>query len=702
MMIIKLIQKQNVKNMKIYILLGLLMVINSACTTGNKSAITSGDLTLHINNQLHTKVVYEGAEKPLMDKFYPSELITLNGEVLGDFELSDSKVESVNDNLGKGRKLIITGNSKNPNFEIQKKIIATVYDKFPNLITTRAEYINMGETEFKLGGWENNRYVINSLEEDTKEGFWSFQSASYPSRQDWILPLGRDFEQKNYQGMNASDYGGGTPVIDIWRPDAGLAIGHLELEPQLISLPVQTKGQNGEAVMSVKFDADSVSQIKLPRIIDPGDSVTTFETFVSAHTGDYFTSLKTYRKIMSLKGLEVSEPSETAYEPIWCAWGYGRDFTVDKVINTLPKVKELGFEWAVLDDGWQIAEGDWRTNDKFSQTTMKEFVDIIHDHGLKAKLWWAPLAADPGSRVHEEQSEMLLVNKQGNYQEITWWNSHYLNPALSSTKEYHKQLVKLFLDDWGFDGLKIDGQHLNQVPPDYGDNNGQSYPEKSLEELPDLYKDIYNTALGIKSEAVVEICPCGASGSSFIMPYMNQSVSSDPLSSWQIRHKGKTYKALMGGDAAYYGDHVELSDNQNDFASTVGIGGVIGTKFTWPEYSDTNNEFLLTSEKEALIRKWMDIYNENMLPKGNYRGELYDLGFDYPEGHAIEKDGNMYYAFYADSFDGTLELRGLDKNLVYQLINYETDEIIGEINGDNLPIEVQFKDHIMIKAQPKS
>ena len=45
------------------------------------------------------------------------------------------------------------------------------------------------------------------------------------------------------------------------------------------------------------------------------------------------------------------------------------------------------------------------------------------------------------------------------------------------------------------------------------------------------------------------------------MPYMNQAVASDPESSWQVRHKGKTIKALMGPSAAYAGDHVELSDN---------------------------------------------------------------------------------------------------------------------------------------------
>ena len=29
--------------------------------------------------------------------------------------------------------------------------------------------------------------------------------------------------------MNWVDYGGGTPVLDIWRQDAGLAIGNVDI-----------------------------------------------------------------------------------------------------------------------------------------------------------------------------------------------------------------------------------------------------------------------------------------------------------------------------------------------------------------------------------------------------------------------------------------------------------------------------------------
>ena len=39
--------------------------------------------------------------------------------------------------------------------------------------------------------------------------------------------MGADFDQRNTLSIAASDYGGGTPVANVWRRDAGPAVGHL-------------------------------------------------------------------------------------------------------------------------------------------------------------------------------------------------------------------------------------------------------------------------------------------------------------------------------------------------------------------------------------------------------------------------------------------------------------------------------------------
>ena len=120
-------------------------------------------------------------------------------------------------------------------------------------------------------------------------------------------------------------------------------------------------------------------------------------------------------------------------------------------------------------------------------------------------------------------------------------------------------------------------------------------------------------------------------------------MASDPTSSAQIRQKRKVYAALAPS-LAYYADHVELSDGGLDFASQIGVGGIIGTKFTWPEPNPDAKESggsLLTPEKEELLRKWVPIYKEKMLSKGLYRGDLYTYGIDKPEITVTEL-ANLY------------------------------------------------------------
>ena len=210
---------------------------------------------------------------------------------------------------------------------------------------------------------------------------------------------------------------------------------------------------------------------------------------------------------------------------------------------------------------------------------------------------------------------------------------------------------------------------------------------------------VYDTAREVNPDAVIELCPCGTSYAFHNFPSMNQAPASDPLSSWQVRHKGKTIKALMGPSAAYAGDHVELSDGGDDFASSVGIGAVVSTKFTWPLDPKAKDSFLLPPAREVQWRKWIGIYHAKMLPQRVYRGDLYDIGFDQPEAHAIEKDGRMYFAFYAPKWDGPIELRGLGAGR-WRLRDYVDGRDLGEAGGARPRVTVRFERALLLEAIP--
>ena len=573
-----------------------------------------------------------------------------------------------------------------------KGLEAVVSETSAQGITLRSVcFVNKGSAPVSVDAIETSARILKGGE------VWSFQPSSTGERKDWVLPVAKGFYQKNFMGMNDPDYGGGIPMVSIWSKDACLSVGLTEPVLKQVSLPVSRKGNVTRTAVRQEF-AQAVT-------VAPGDTLFALKQFVADGKGDFFQPLRDFAGYMhEAYGWTAPVSPEEAYEPVWCAWGYERTFTADEVIGTLPKVVELGFKWVDIDDGYQICEGDWTANERIGAEGMRRMTEAVHEAGLKAKIWWAPMAADPGSAQASAHPETLLVKADGSHEDISWWDSWYLSPVNPYTWQYTKDLVDMFLVDWGFDGFKLDGQHLNLSEPDYNPASGLSRPEEAQERFPAFFEQLYARAQADKPGSVVQICPCGCAINFFNLPYMNQAVASDPTSSAQIRMKRMAY-AAMCPDLAYYADHVELSDGGLDFASQVGVGGVIGTKFTWPTTNPDateNGGSLLTPEKEALLRKWVPIYKSKMLSKGSYLN-LYTYGIDKPEAHVIEKDGALYYAFYAPSWDGSpITLRGLDPSCSYTVTEYTADEPSSYvIEGSSPVIKPVFKGNYLIEVTAK-
>ena len=653
-------------------------------------SLRGGEIRIDFDDRLRSRVValLDGRETA-PGPFSASETVVVQGTEVEDFPFTHQTREAVRDVFGTGRRLRLTGETP----AIAKTVIVSVYDAFPRVAVVQAVYTNRGQSDVTVESWTGVRHVLGAAD-SPEPAFWSFQGGSYESRPDWVLPVPLGFDQENFLGMNATDYGGGTPVVDVWRRGVGLAVGHLETSPRLVSLPVSRTSAAGATIGVTAKD---------PRRLRPGETFETPRTFTAVHRGDHFETLATYRALMARQGLESPPAPKAAFEPIWCAWGYGRNFTPEQVIQTLPVAKRLGFGWATLDDGWQVAEGDWVPEPKKfprGDPDMKTLVDRIHDQGLKAQLWWTPLAVDPGTPLHRAHADQLLLEADGGTRQISWWDSLYLCPAYGPVRADAAALAQKAIAEWGFDGLKIDGQHLNGAPPCYNAAHHHASPQESVAGVPGFFKAIFDAATSAKADAVVEICPCGTSYSFFNLPYLNMAVASDPTSSWQVRLKGKTLKALMGDRTAYFGDHVELSDGHVDFASTLGIGGVIGTQFAWPGApGEKDAKLLLDAERERTWELWTRLYKEKRLYAGEYLGGLYDIGFDRPEAHAIRKDGALYYAFYAPEWKGPLSLRGLARGH-YRVRDYEAGRDLGEVVGPVGTLAAEFRGHLLIEARP--
>jgi len=648
-------------------------------------------LRIQFDRYLRSRVVARfDNQETRMGPFVGSERVVVADTVWAKFSLVSQKSERVSDAFGAGEQLKVVGKAG----PLAKEVTVTIYDQFPAMAFFDVRYTNTGAAKLAVKGWTNNAYTVNAQRASRLPAFWSYQSGSYEKRPNWLVPLHTNFRQENFLGMNASDYGGGTPIVDVWRRDVGVAVGHVDARPRLVSLPVSMPDP-GHVKIAVNY--------RHAETLEPGETFSTLRTFVAVHQGDYFRTLADYRRFMMKRGFQMAAPPDSAYGAIWCAWGYGRTMQPKQLLDTLPTVKRLGFAWVTLDDGWQNNVGDWALDPKKfprGDADMKALVDRIHQEGFRAQLWWSPLSAVPSSELLKDHPDYELLNRDGSTRKVSWWNSDYLCPADRGVLEYHKSLVKKILLDWGFDGLKLDGQHMNGVPACYNPAHHHERPEESVEALPDFFRAIYETAQAVKPGALVEFCPCGTAYSFFTMPHFNMSVASDPESSFQVRSKAKTLKALMGDSIPYFGDHVELSDGADDFASTIGVGGVVGTQFVLPSLAEKRSKSDLTPSREKEFEHWLRIYREKMLSQGQYLGQLYDIGFDIPETHVIRKDQTLYYAFYAKHWTGLLELRGLEDRS-YSVVDYVNGTKLGTVSGHNARLAVEFSRDLLLEVRPQ-
>jgi len=379
--------------------------------------------------------------------------------------------------------------------------------------------------------------------------------------------------------------------------------------------------------------------------------------------------------------------------------------------------------WETLDAGWFTNRGDWEPRpDTFPGDSIQKLVKAFHKEGMHLTLWWIPIVAEDGrgrdilnhkpyalSKVVRDHPDWLILDADGKPARLTAGMGG-LCPALPEVQEYYRSLTEKFVRDWGFDGHKLDFSYT--IPPCFNPKHHHKSPNDSTNSMSEIYKTIFQVTRKLKPESVTQSCPCGTPPNVAWLPYIDQAVTADPVGSVQVRLRTKMYKALLGPEAAVYGDHVELTkvlgantdheaDVGEDFASSLGSGAVLGTKFTWPDYGPKFRDVFLTSEKERLWKKWIALYNSKLLSRGHFR-DLYIYGEDFPEGYAIEKDGKLYYAFFAggekETWKGTLELRGLLAGQ-YNVLDYEHERNLGTVDAANprLP-DIQFTDHLLLEV----
>jgi alpha-galactosidase len=636
-------------------------------------------------------------------------------------DFSQAKILEAVGKLGRGKRIELPGRPLAPaGVPVERTLVLEAYDDFPNIALVSAAYKNVGTTDFQIDQALMQEHRFNAHQADPNAqpyDLWSFQGSSYDWGKDDVQKLTRTSSQPNAMGEEVKGgYGGGIPVVAFWTASVGEAIGHVETLPWTLSIPVKVES-DGRVTAELAIPANAA--------LKPGESYSTPRSFVSVYSGDFYEPLRIWSSVLQKEGWDIPKPSNEAYNVSWCGWGYEFNVTPAQMLGTVPKLKELGIKWATLDDRWFNTYGDWDPRaDTFPGDSIKKMVDDFHKQGILAQLWWLPLGVEDGqgrweshkyivAKVVKEHPDWLILDKNGKHARMTR-DLAVLDPSLPEVQAYYKQLTEKFIRDWGFDGSKLD--NIYSVPACYNPAHHHKSPQESVNAMGEVYKTIFETTRAIKPESVTQACPCGTTPSLAWLPFIDQAVTADPVGGVQVRRRIKMYKALLGPQAAVYGDHVELSEmtplgngnwseHGSDFASTLGVGGVPGTKFVWPDPGPKFKPVALTSEKDAIWKKWIGLYNEKMLSKGEFL-DLYVYGYDVPEAYAIEKDGKMYYSFFTSAdkpFAGEVELRGL-KPGTYSVADYVDGKDLGTVQAEDgkVPrLKTEFKQHLLLEVSAK-
>lgn len=237
------------------------------------------------------------------------------------------------------------------------------------------------------------------------------------------------------------------------------------------------------------------------RLVYEFSSVT---AFFESGDGEWLISLGSEDEVFSSYARSLSHKlgkTRLATPPrVWCSW-YSLYRWIDEasINNTLSGVDSLPFDVIQVDDGWQVAYGDWVPNRKFS-SGMNKLASDIQSTGRRAGMWIAPFMASKKSTLYHRHPDWLLRDENGKHVQVglTWEGRPY---ALdTSHPEFLEWLTKMIqtVRSWGISYLKLDFLYAGAL-------RGRRYKNIPREQA-------YRNALQVIREAAGDayILACGA------------------------------------------------------------------------------------------------------------------------------------------------------------------------------------------------
>ncbi len=621
----------------------------------------------------------------------PPHFIELDGIAYKNFRISSHILQDIEDpQYGAGKRLVLNGSDS----AIERSLVIEMYEQYPDVAVSWCTYTNRTGKDLKINGVFYNCYRLDRQLTNPSADPYDFRFLQPVNKrwgETWTNVGITDTTDEDFAIPGSGSNRSGIPFIDVWGPEMGLAVFHVEGIPRFLHIGLRTR-EDGRVDMGFKgLPEDSYGQ--LPEMLPNDASLTTWKSAVCTHHNDFFMPGSRFGQLLdgALKkegrdGLPAEYPDQ-AYEPYWKTWGMNSlngtgEFTIRQVLDKMDELADYGFTAVMLDDGWFDMLGRWEPDPgKFiNEQALTDFVREAHepqwgqnkDKSFRVYLWFDLL----GTNTAEGLEHLLVRNSDGSLYRSRQAKYTFCPSSNQFLTFVRDTLLEKIIHRWDIDGLYTDWEDQNPLPCFAGNHHHLSMAE-SVENNYMAFKTMHEMIMqGKPMNGWTGMCACASVHDAYQYPYYLLGDASDPTSNKQVRWRARWIKAFRGpatpaGDG--YVDKMNYNNIAGEPAMSVATGSVI-TSLRW-------NVEELGGAGHA--KKWMDLYFSEELYRGEYMG-LYDIEYHEPEGYVIRKeDGTVYYAFFDEqSFDKEVELRGLQEGMEYEVVEYDTGINKGKVAGE--------------------
>ncbi|MBE5731910.1 MAG: alpha-galactosidase [Clostridiales bacterium] len=146
-----------------------------------------------------------------------------------------------------------------------------------------------------------------------------------------------------------------------------------------------------------------------------------------------------------------------AKQPVYSTWySYRQNIFAKQLIKECKYAVKDGMKVIIVDDGWQTDNethdyefvGDWKPSRK-KFYDMKNFVEKVHDVGMKVMLWYCVPLVGFHSKVYKRFEGKYLYN-------MDHLKCSVIDPRYKEVRDWLISIYTTAVKEWGLDGLKLD------------------------------------------------------------------------------------------------------------------------------------------------------------------------------------------------------------------------------------------------------